>query len=506
MEATALSVGKSVLSGALGYAKSAIAAEVALQLGVERDQAFISDELEMMQAFLMAAHEERDDNRVVQIWVKQVRDVAYDVEDSLQGGGSGSKPVTLGGHSIISSEVALHMAEAAREALREKKKVDLLKLIAKDDENELKAIAVWGASNDVGVTSIIRAAYEDQLVKHKFKCRAWVRLLHPFSPNDFFASLVRQFHGDQLEQSEKATEGSAVGLEVMKDMATQDNLVDVFNRYVTEMKYLVVVTDVSTVEEWDWIKTYFPSKNGSRIIVSTLQFEVASLCTEQPYTVSEIDQQWSPEKDFYVFYKKVDTPTKKDDMTSEAEISSAEPSAGEQHAKKFTRAGTMVAAAAAAFEDDQLIDRAAAKAEVVRLIALDGEVTAICGMGGLGKTTLARSVYQQELAEKFQRRAWLSISGSFNPNDFQSNLFQQLRNDHQEKADKLRSDAKKKETEQESIPTRLTKILLEQKCLIVLDDVPSTVEWQDIEHQQRRQYQGVASSPPRRFAVLRLPF
>ena len=84
MEATGLSVGKSVLNGALTYATSAIAQEVALQLGVQRDQAFIRDELEMMLSFLMAAHEERDDHKVVKTWVKQVRDVAYDVEDCLQ--------------------------------------------------------------------------------------------------------------------------------------------------------------------------------------------------------------------------------------------------------------------------------------------------------------------------------------------------------------------------------------------------------------------------------------
>ena len=76
-----MSLGKSVLDGALGYATSANAEEVALQLGVQRDQAFISDELEMMLAFLMAAHEERDENKVVKTWVKQVRNVAYDVED-----------------------------------------------------------------------------------------------------------------------------------------------------------------------------------------------------------------------------------------------------------------------------------------------------------------------------------------------------------------------------------------------------------------------------------------
>jgi len=74
MEVTVISVGKSVLNGALGYAKSAFAEEVALQLGVQKDQAFIADELEMMQSFMMEAHEKRDNSKVVKTWVKQVRD------------------------------------------------------------------------------------------------------------------------------------------------------------------------------------------------------------------------------------------------------------------------------------------------------------------------------------------------------------------------------------------------------------------------------------------------
>jgi hypothetical protein len=76
MEATALSIGKSVLSGALGYAKSAVAEEVALQLGVTRDQAFIKDELEMMLSFLMAAHDDQDKREVRETWVRQIRGVA----------------------------------------------------------------------------------------------------------------------------------------------------------------------------------------------------------------------------------------------------------------------------------------------------------------------------------------------------------------------------------------------------------------------------------------------
>ncbi|RLM69977.1 hypothetical protein C2845_PM17G12690 [Panicum miliaceum] len=87
MEATPLSVVKSVLHGALGYAKSAVADEVALQLGIQEDQKFIRDELEMMQSFMLTAHDERDHldgNKVDKTWVKQVRDVAYDFEDCLQ--------------------------------------------------------------------------------------------------------------------------------------------------------------------------------------------------------------------------------------------------------------------------------------------------------------------------------------------------------------------------------------------------------------------------------------
>ena len=49
-----------------------------------RDVAFVTDELEMMQSFLMTADEERDRNdKLLTAWVKQVRNVAYNVEDNL---------------------------------------------------------------------------------------------------------------------------------------------------------------------------------------------------------------------------------------------------------------------------------------------------------------------------------------------------------------------------------------------------------------------------------------
>ncbi|KAM0886954.1 hypothetical protein ACQ4PT_029357 [Festuca glaucescens] len=523
MESTVLSLGKSMLSRALGYASSAVAQEVALQLGIQGDHSFITDELEMMQAFLMTAHEDQQDNKVVKTWVKQVREVAYDVEDCLQDfavrlenlswwhipfrlldrrhvaeemkelrfkvedvsqrnlryrliEGSCSKPTATAERSTISTEVLLHIAEATRRtALQQNKKVDLVKLIT-EDADDLGVIAVWAASSDVGVTSIIRAAYDDKNVKVKFQCRAWVRLMHPFNPRDFFISLVRQFYMHSCEETGKATEGTTTGMEVTKKMAAQDNLVDEFNRYVTQTSYLVIINDVSSIEEWDWIKTYFPSKSGSRIIVSTQKFEVASLCTKQPHTVSEIDQKWSFDKDFYVFYyRKVDTLIKEDDK---AKPSSIEP-AGEEHVNNPTHATTV----AAASEEDELIDRKAAKNKVIRLIDQRGYVITNCGMGGIGKTTLVRDLYQQELGEMFQRHAWLTMSRSFEHQEFLRELFRKLRREDTKKDGKLHSassekEHKSKEKKKQILFEKLAKILLEQKCLIVLDDLSSTVELQ----------------------------
>ncbi|CAM0947549.1 unnamed protein product [Alopecurus aequalis] len=541
MEATVLSVGKSVLSGAISYTKSALAEEVALQLGVRSDQAFITDELEMMQGFLLTAHDEQGGScMVVKIWVKQVRDVAYDVEDSLMdfavrleqqswwriprtlldrrsvakemkklrskvedisqrnmryrlikessAAGSSGTAGQPSSSATISSEVVLHIAEATTRAAlqKKKKKVDLAKLIAEDEDNLGSAIAVWGASSDVGVTSIIRAAYDDQQVKDKFQCRAWLRLVHPFNPNDLFVSLVRQFYQDSLEETGKAStqgEGStATGLTVLTKMAALDSLVDEFNRYVTEKRYLVVIADLSTIEEWDWIKTYFPSMNKSRIIVSTQQFEVARLCTEQPYTVSEIEPKWSFDKDLYVFYHKVEVGIKgndKPESSSNAEIHSAdEPASEEQRTDggQPTRASTV----ADALEEDRIIDRREAKDKVLQLVGQAGEVITICGMGGLGKTTLVTSLYQKELSERFERRAWLTVSRYQNLLEFLGDLLRQLQEAEKSDGGELQSDKVKKtqkvETPQEQVDA-LAKILLEQKCLIVLDDLSSTAEW-----------------------------
>jgi hypothetical protein len=334
MEATALSIGKSVLSGALGYAKSTAAEEVALQLGVKRDQAFIKDELEMMLSFLMAAHEDQDKREVRETWVRQVRGVAYDVEDSLMDfavrvqkqpwwrklldrrhvakqmkdlrakvedvsqrnlryrlieGGSTSKAATAAGDSAATAAAIFGINEARYAAKKEQSRLDLTQLINKEGE-DLQVVAVWGTGGNVGHTSIIWEAYESSA---NFPYRAWVRVMHPFSPKEFIQNLLEEFH---------PTAGIGSLIETEKSVKA---LLEEFHGYVNDKRCLIVLNDLTSIEEWNRIKRCFPiNKKGDRIIVSTTNVEVASLCVGPNSEVSEL-KQLSVDQTIYAFYKEV---------------------------------------------------------------------------------------------------------------------------------------------------------------------------------------------------------
>ncbi|KAM3309704.1 hypothetical protein ACQJBY_030778 [Aegilops geniculata] len=105
-------------------------------------------------------------------------------------------------------------------------------------------------------------------------------------------------------------------------------------------------------------------------------------------------------------------------------------------------------------------------------------------MGGLGKTTLVTSLYQQELSGRFQRRAWLTVP-RLNHQEFHNDLLQQLCVDFHGDKEKHVTETQQSNNGKETQPKKeqkpvdiLAKILLENKCLIVFDDLSSTMEWQ----------------------------
>ncbi|CAL4905096.1 unnamed protein product [Urochloa decumbens] len=602
MEATVLSIGKSVLSGALGYTKSAVAEEVALQLGISRDQAFIKDELEMMLSFLMAAHEEQDKHEVRETWVRQIRVVAYDVEDSLMDfavrvrkqpwwrtlldrrrvakqmkdlrakvedvsqrnlryrlidGGSTSNAATAA-DSATTAMAMFGINEARYAAKKEQTRMNLTRLINKEGDGDLGVVAVWGTSGSVGHTSIIWEAYENSATQNNFPCRAWVRVMHPFSSKEFILSLLEEFRpaagvGSSLIETEK-----------------MGHLVEEFHGYVNGKRCLIVLNDLSTIEEWNRVKRCFPiNKAGNRIIVSTMNVEVASLCVGQNSVVSEL-KQLSADQTIYAFYKEPTARPSVQISTIPDSVQGARDEDGNirtKESRRFLKTASAVGRGAApggghgrpprgrarssrallgttddaeeegreeverqrkgsqdvpysaelvpsiilptsddiqgdqsndddermkaeeVVEESQLVGREREKELIANLILGHSdkhlEVIAVWGMGGIGKTTLVADVYQrQKLNDKFTKRAFVTVLRPFRLEELLRSIAIQL-DAHSSGKKGVMDFARDKENDYALMSVdRLTKALeglsQDKKCLIVVDDLLQTKEWDAI--------------------------
>jgi hypothetical protein len=208
--------------------------------------------------------------------------------------------------SLSTFQLLQEVWEAAGKMRRRKE--DLRNLLGSQG-SDLEVISLWGSQGPaagLGTTSILTTAYNNPKICQDFKIRAWVKLMHPFSPDKFLIRLLTQF----CASSQRANiQGPEFQAEMRAAVIKNDDLMkaQLMQQVTNKQRYLVIVEELSTstVEEWEAIRMYLPdSKNGSRIVVATQQLGLALSCIGDPYQVFEL-RKFSDGQSLCAFLNKV---------------------------------------------------------------------------------------------------------------------------------------------------------------------------------------------------------
>ncbi|XP_057775429.1 putative late blight resistance protein homolog R1B-16 [Salvia miltiorrhiza] len=97
------------------------------------------------------------------------------------------------------------------------------------------------------------------------------------------------------------------------------------------------------------------------------------------------------------------------------------------------------------------------------------QIISIVGMGGMGKTNLAKNIYSNQLIiERFDIRAWATVSQQYNAKQILQQLLSDKDNSSNKKVDELGE--------------QLHKTLFGRRYLIILDDIWSVEAWDEVSH------------------------
>ncbi|XP_066337537.1 uncharacterized protein [Miscanthus floridulus] len=372
MAELALGLTKTVVEGALSQIQWAIEEEEKLKEGVQQDLEFITGEFQMMQSFLKVVNKERaKKNEVVRAWVRQLRDLAFDVEDWVEFVAHLDKDKSLCSclWRLVPSWAVprrlappRHLDEAAAEMKLLKARVHDVSqrnarynLFNSDDSGSSSGLD----SSKVAVTTPSTIANILSITAFEVLRQVWRHETHRLRQVDSLTNLITssQVEGDDLEviwlwgaddryasdHIHMAYHDSEIwrsferrawvkitrpfNLQVFLNTlvtqllfvgssheATNSLTSTEFKQQVTmEQRYLVVLEDLSDLVEWNTIRMYLPdNKKGSRIVVSTQNLRHAILCMREPYLVSEVGRFSDGCPSICAFYRKVITTGQSD--------------------------------------------------------------------------------------------------------------------------------------------------------------------------------------------------
>ncbi|KAM3245579.1 hypothetical protein ACQJBY_056734 [Aegilops geniculata] len=323
MEAALVSVATGVLKPVIGKLTTLLGNEYKRFKTVRKEIKSLTNELAAMEAFLLKMSEDEDPDVQDKVWMNEVRELSYDMEDAIDDfmqsiGDKDEKPDgfiekvknSLGklgkmkARRRIGKEIqdlkkqikevgerntryksrqnvsntrnaavdprALAIFEHASKLVGiDEPKAELIKLLTEDDvraseqhqQQQLKIVSIVG-SGGMGKTTLANQVYQE--LKGQYECWAFVSV----SRNPDMTNILRTILSEVAKKDYATTEAGNI-----------QQLINKITDFLAGKRYFVVVDDIWDVDTWDIIKRAFPATSStSRIITTTRMNNVAHLC------------------------------------------------------------------------------------------------------------------------------------------------------------------------------------------------------------------------------------
>ncbi|KAH0465236.1 hypothetical protein IEQ34_005339 [Dendrobium chrysotoxum] len=143
-----------------------------------------------------------------------------------------------------------------------------------DNETGQYVIAVWGMAG-VGKTTLATNVYNRQKKDSRFNSFAWISVTQTYNINGLLRNIILDLYEGKMEA-------------IPQSLNTMDyrHLVQILQAFLHQKKYLIVLDDIWSTEVWTYLKNAFlDCKLGSRIIITTRVYDVAVNATNKCHII-----------------------------------------------------------------------------------------------------------------------------------------------------------------------------------------------------------------------------
>ncbi|CAM8983481.1 unnamed protein product [Rhodiola kirilowii] len=337
--------------------------EVQLHRNIRSDLESIKRELECIKDFLIAADASEEECWEDDVWVGQVREVAFESEDivddfmlhfardhldgsscsfcliSMIKNGKGQHDIATRmkdirakfveirqgngryrtedfKHAISNSAGKSRWHNPQRDVLllsqdelvgMQKHERNLIDKLVTGNNASMSVVSVLGMGG-VGKTSLVKKVYDNADLRSHFQGQVWITVSRTFDPEDVLKDLIHSLYEEAMHQEPEELEKMRSREKVTKILRnmTWAELQQKARELLGEKMYLIVFDDVWSINAWNSIRSVFPTTFWVGQIVITTQNMATALaaCRGQSNLIYEL-KQLSEDESLDLFYTKI---------------------------------------------------------------------------------------------------------------------------------------------------------------------------------------------------------